>query len=334
MKRIAIDAMGGDHAPESIISGVLRAQKEMSDVEFILYGDRDKINPLLPETYSPQIKIVHTTEVVTGEDEPVKAIRTKKNASMVLAATAVKNGEADAVMSLGNTGALLAAGIFVVGRIKGITRPALMPTLPVSNSSDGFTLLDAGANASSKPEYLVQWAQMANFYAQKVRGIENPRIALLNNGSESDKGDELHQAVYQLLKELPGINFVGNIESNEVLTGKADVVVSDGFTGNALLKSIEGTAEVLLGMLKNGLLNSGVKVKLGAAMVKPALKEVMVRFDTSKYGGAALMGLKAPVVKAHGRADARAVYYTLKQIDTMLTQQLTESIVAQFEKMD
>lgn len=332
MKKIAIDAMGGDHAPESIIEGVLRAQKEMPDVEFILYGNQDKIKPFLPKTYSPQIKIVHTTEEVTGEDEPVRAIRTKKDASMVRAATAVKDGEADAVMSLGNTGALLAAGIFIVGRIKGITRPALMPTLPVSNSSDGFTLLDAGANATSKPEYLVQWAQMANFYAQKVRGIANPRIALLNNGSESDKGDELHQSVYQLLTGQADINFVGNIEANEVLTGKADIVVSDGFTGNALLKTIEGTAETLLSLLKDGLLNSGLKVKLGAVMVKPALKNVMVRFDTSKYGGAALMGLKAPVVKAHGRADARAVYYTLKQIEQMLAQNLTATIVEQFEQ--
>ncbi|APT17917.1 phosphate acyltransferase [Amylolactobacillus amylotrophicus DSM 20534] len=332
MKKIAIDAMGGDHAPESIIEGVLRAQKEMPDVEFILYGNQDKIKPFLPETYSPQIKIVHTTEEVTGDDEPVRAIRTKKDASMVRAATAVKDGEADAVMSLGNTGALLAAGIFIVGRIKGITRPALMPTLPVSNSSDGFTLLDAGANATSKPEYLVQWAQMANFYAQKVRGIANPRIALLNNGSESDKGDDLHQSVYQLLTGQADINFVGNIEANEVLTGKADIVVSDGFTGNALLKTIEGTAETLLSLLKDGLLNSGLKVKLGAVMVKPALKNVMVRFDTSKYGGAALMGLKAPVVKAHGRADARAVYYTLKQIEQMLAQNLTATIVEQFEQ--
>ena len=332
MKKIAIDAMGGDHAPESIIEGVLRAQKEMPDVEFILYGNQDKIKPFLPKTYSPQIKIVHTTEEVTGDDEQVRAIRTKKDASMVRAATAVKDGEADAVMSLGNTGALLAAGIFIVGRIKGITRPALMPTLPVSNSSDGFTLLDAGANATSKPEYLVQWAQMANFYAQKVRGIANPRIALLNNGSESDKGDELHQSVYQLLTGQADINFVGNIEANEVLTGKADIVVSDGFTGNALLKTIEGTAETLLSLLKDGLLNSGLKVKLGAVMVKPALKNVMVRFDTSKYGGAALMGLKAPVVKAHGRADARAVYYTLKQIEQMLAQNLTATIVEQFEQ--
>lgn len=332
MKKIAIDAMGGDHAPESIIEGVLRAQKEMPDVEFILYGNQDKIKPFLPKTYSPQIKIVHTTEEVTGEDEPARAIRTKKDASMVRAATAVKDGEADAVMSLGNTGALLAAGIFIVGRIKGITRPALMPTLPVSNSSDGFTLLDAGANATSKPEYLVQWAQMANFYVQKVRGITNPRIALLNNGSESDKGDDLHQSVYQLLTGQADINFVGNIEANEVLTGKADIVVSDGFTGNALLKTIEGTAETLLSLLKDGLLNSGLKVKLGAVMVKPALKNVMVRFDTSKYGGAALMGLKAPVVKAHGRADARAVYYTLKQIEQMLAQNLTATIVEQFEQ--
>ncbi len=332
MKIIAVDAMGGDFAPKSVIEGILRAKEELPELKFLLFGDESKITSLLPDKNDPQLEIIHTTEEITGEDEPVKAIRSKKNASMVLAANAVKKGEADAMFSLGNTGALLAAGIFIVGRIKGISRPALMPTLPVNTSSDGFNLLDAGANASSKPEYLVQWAKMGNFYADKVRGIKNPRIALLNNGSESDKGDELHQTVYELLKNEDSLNFIGNIESNEVLTGKADVVVSDGFTGNAVLKSVEGTAEVLLKMLKDGLLNSGLKVKLGAAMVKPALKEIMVRFDTSKYGGAALLGLKAPVVKAHGRADSRAVYYTILQINTMLEHELTQSIVKEFEQ--
>lgn len=330
MKKIAIDAMGGDHAPQAIIDGILKVRPELPDVTFVLYGDPDKIAASLGDASRDQIEIVATTEEILGEDEPVKAIRQKKDSSMVVAATAVKNHEADAFLSLGNTGAVLASGIFIVGRIKGVKRPALMPTLPVCSSADGFTLIDAGANAASKPEFLLQWGQMANLYAKSVRQIANPRVALLNNGSESDKGDDLHQQAYELLKAAD-LNFIGNIEANEVLSGKADVVVTDGFTGNATLKAIEGTAETLLKLLKDGLLNNGLKVKLGAAMVKPALKDIVVRFDTSKYGGAVLMGVQAPVIKAHGRADAKTVYYTLLQINQILDGQLIERIATDLQ---
>lgn len=248
---------------------------------------------------------------------------------MVVAANYVKEGKADALLSLGNTGALLACGIFIIGRIKGIVRPGLMPTLPAQNSDDGFNMVDVGANAKSKPEYLLQWAQMASYYAEKIRGIENPRISLLNVGAESDKGDDVHQQAYQLLKDS-SLNFQGNIEGNELLLGNADVVVTDGFTGNAVLKNIEGTSSVLLHLLKDSLLNGGVMTKLGALMVRGSLSSLRSKFDTAKYGGAVLLGVNAPVVKTHGRSDVRPIYYTLKQVDKMIRENLVEDFKDEF----
>ena len=264
MRTIAIDAMGGENAPDAIVKAVLQAKAEMPETKFLLFGDKEALRKLIPEDQiNDQLGVVPTTEVIADEDEPVKAIRKKKDSSMVVAANFVKEGKADALLSLGNTGALLACGIFIIGRIKGIVRPGLMPTLPVQNSDDGFNMVDVGANAKSKPEYLLQWAEMASYYAEKIRGIKNPRVMLLNNGAESDKGDDVHQKAYELLKES-NLNFLGNIEGNELLLGKADVVVTDGFTGNAVLKNIEGTSSVLLHLLKDSLLNGGVMTKLGA----------------------------------------------------------------------
>ena len=245
------------------------------------------------------------------------------------AANFVKEGKADALLSLGNTGALLACGIFIIGRIKGIVRPGLMPTLPVQNSDDGFNMVDVGANAKSKPEYLLQWAEMASYYAEKIRGIKNPRVMLLNNGAESDKGDDVHQKAYELLKES-NLNFLGNIEGNELLLGKADVVVTDGFTGNAVLKNIEGTSSVLLHLLKDSLLNGGVMTKLGALMVKGSLSSLKSKFDTAKYGGAVLLGVNAPVVKTHGRSNERPIYFTLKQVDKMVKEKLVADFRDEF----
>lgn len=330
MKRIAIDAMGGENAPKAIVDAVLKAKAELPEDQFILFGDEAQLKELLPQD-DPQIEIVATTEVILDEDEPVKAMRSKKNSSMVVAANWVKEGKADALLSLGNTGALLSCGIFIIGRIKGVARPGLMPTMPVQSSDDGFNIIDVGANATSKPEYLVQWAEMAAYYAEKVRNVKNPHVALLNNGAEYDKGDDLHKAVYQLLKDSK-LNFTGNIEGHELLTGKADVVVTDGFTGNAVLKSIEGTASVIIHLLKDGLMNNGVKAKLGALLAKDALKAVASRFDTAKYGGAVLLGVNSPVVKQHGRSDARAVYYAVKQIDKILTEDLISAFKAEFSK--
>ncbi len=321
MKTIAIDAMGGENAPKAIVDAVLKAKPKLKDTKFVLFGDEEKINKLIPTEQKDRIDVIATSEVIVDSDEPVKAIRRKKNSSMVVAANYVKAGKADALFSLGNTGALLACGIFIIGRIKGVERPALMPTLPSAKSEDGFNIIDVGANAQSKPEYLVQWAQMANFYAQKIRNIKNPTVALLNNGAEDDKGDPLHQEAYKLLKAT-NLNFIGNVEGNDLMEGKADVIVTDGFTGNATLKAIEGTASVILRLLKDSLLNNGLRPKVGALLAKPGLTALKKRFDTARYGGAVLLGVNAPVVKTHGRSNIRPIYYTLLQIDKMLSQDL------------
>lgn len=321
MKTIAIDAMGGENAPKAIVDAVLKAKPKLKDTKFVLFGDEEKINKLIPTEQKDRIDVIATSEVIVDSDEPVKAIRRKKDSSMVVAANYVKAGKADALFSLGNTGALLACGIFIIGRIKGVERPALMPTLPSAKSEDGFNIIDVGANAQSKPEYLVQWAQMANFYAQKIRNIKNPTVALLNNGAEDDKGDPLHQEAYKLLKATD-LNFIGNAEGNDLMEGKADVIVTDGFTGNATLKAIEGTASVILRLLKDSLLNNGLRPKVGALLAKPGLTALKKRFDTARYGGAVLLGVNAPVVKTHGRSNIRPIYYTLLQIDKMLIQDL------------
>lgn len=330
--KIAVDAMGGDNAPKVIVEGIEKARDEWKDLEFVLYGKESEIKKYLQN--DKRIKIVHTDEEILGTDEPVRAIRTKKNASMVLAAKSVKDGENDALFSLGNTGALLASGIFIVGRIKQVARPALMPTLPVTNSTNGVNMLDVGANAEAKASYLQQWAIMGSIYARDVKKIDQPRIALLNNGTEYDKGDTLHKEAYQLLRETEGINFIGNVESGDILAGVADVIVTDGFTGNAALKATEGTATILLKQLKDALLNNGIFTKMGAAIVSPSLKGMRKMFDTSQAGGAVLLGLKSPVIKAHGAADSKTVYYTVKQIYDMLTNDTINKANKYFEKMN
>ncbi|MDT2797025.1 phosphate acyltransferase PlsX [Enterococcus cecorum] len=328
--KIAVDAMGGDYAPEAIVKGVMLAREKFNDIEFQLYGKEAEIRKYL--TDDRNITIIHTDEKINSDDEPVKAIRRKKQASMVLAAQAVKDGRADAILSAGNTGALLAAGLFVVGRIKGIERPGLMSTLPVIGSTDGFDMLDLGANADNKPEHLVKYAILGSYYAENVRKVAQPKVALLNNGTEDSKGNELTKKAFELLKATPEINFIGNIEAREILEGRADVVVTDGFTGNAVLKSIEGTALSMMKLLKHAILDSGVKGKMGALLLKGGLKDLKNQMDYSKHGGAVLFGLKAPVIKAHGSSKEEAVYATIKQIHTMLESRVVEKLVAHFEE--
>ncbi|EGO8327415.1 phosphate acyltransferase PlsX [Enterococcus faecalis] len=328
--KIAVDAMGGDNAPQAIVEGVMLAKQDFPDIEFQLYGKEAEIKKYI--TDEKNITIIHTDEKIASDDEPVKAIRRKKTASMVLAAQAVKNGEADAIFSAGNTGALLAAGLFIVGRIKNVERPGLMSTLPVMGEPDkGFDMLDLGANADNKPEHLVQYAVLGSFYAEKVRNVQNPRVGLLNNGTEETKGSELTKKAFELLAADETINFVGNVEARELLNGVADVVVTDGFTGNAVLKSIEGTAMNMMSLLKTAILSEGVKGKLGALLLKNALRGMKDEMDYSKHGGAVLFGLKAPVIKTHGATGPDAVRYTIRQIHTMLETQVVPQLVEYYE---
>lgn len=329
MMKIAVDAMGGDNAPQAIVEGVNLAKKEFQDIEFLLYGKEDQIKKYLED--EKNVTIIHTDEKITSEDEPVKAIRRKKDSSMVMAATAVKKGEADAVFSAGNTGALLAAGLFIVGRIKQVERPGLMTTLPVINGTQtGFDMLDLGANADNEAEHLLQYAILGSFYAKNVRNIESPRVALLNNGTEDSKGSMLTKKAFELLKAETSINFTGNIEARDLLNGAADVVVTDGFTGNAILKSIEGTALNLMSLMKNTIKNASLKGKIGGLLVKDDLKEMQKVLDYSNAGGAVLFGLKAPVIKTHGSTGPEAVKNTIKQIHTMLETDVTGKLVAYF----
>lgn len=327
MKKIAVDAMGGDNAPQAIVEGVNRALAEFSDIEVQLYGDEAKIKKYL--TATERVSIIHTDEKINSDDEPAKAIRRKKKASMVLGAQAVKEGQAHAVVSAGNTGALLAAGLFVVGRIKGVDRPGLMSTLPTTDGK-GYDMLDLGANAENTPAHLHQYAILGSFYAKNVRGIDNPRVGLLNNGTESTKGDPLHKEAYELLAKESSINFVGNVEARDLMNGVADVVVSDGFTGNAVLKTMEGTALNILGSLKSSIKSGGWKAKLGALLLKNSLYSLKDSMDYSSAGGAVLFGLKAPVVKCHGSSDAKAVFNTIKQVRVMLETNVVGQLVEAF----
>ncbi|MGJ7922430.1 phosphate acyltransferase PlsX [Neobacillus sp. LXY-4] len=311
--KIAIDAMGGDNAPKEIVLGAMKAIGQFPDLHITLIGDESKINQYL--TNSERIEVIHTEEVILGTDEPVRAVRRKKTASMVLTAQAVADGKADACISAGNTGALVAAGLFVVGRIEGIDRPALAPTLPTIGG-EGFLLLDVGANADAKAEHLVQYAIMGSIYAEKVRGIAKPRVGLLNIGSEEKKGNDLTKKAFELLKDAD-LHFIGNVEARDLLEGAADVVVTDGFTGNMVLKTLEGTALSVFKMLKTALMSS-LKTKIAAAVLKPDLYELKNKMDYSEYGGAGLFGLKAPVIKAHGSSDANAIYNAIRQTREMV----------------
>ncbi|MGG3233360.1 phosphate acyltransferase PlsX [Priestia flexa] len=324
--KIAIDAMGGDNAPKTVIEGAELAIQQFENLHITLVGNEVEIKKYL--TNPERITILHTEEVIEATDEPVRAVRRKKNASMVLMATEVAEGRADACISAGNTGALMTAGLFVVGRIKGIERPALAPTLPTLDGK-GFLMLDVGANVDAKPEHLVQYAIMGSVYAEKVRGVQSPKVGLLNVGTEEKKGNELTKQTFKLLQET-NINFIGNVESRDLLNGVADVVVTDGFTGNVALKTIEGTALSLFSMLKAELMSS-FKSKVAASVLKPQLKGLKAKMDYSEYGGAGLFGLNAPVIKAHGSSDATAIFNAIKQTVNMVENNVSSTIQASVE---
>ncbi|KOF10382.1 phosphate acyltransferase [Planococcus glaciei] len=324
---IAVDGMGGDNAPKEIIEGVYKALEEFGDISVQLYGNQEKMQPFLKQ--HERLNVIHCEEIIEATDDPVRAVRRKKGASMVQMAQAVKDGRADACVSAGNTGALMAAGLFVVGRIDGVDRPALAPTLPTIDGK-GFVMLDMGANAEARPEHLVQYAVMGSIYAEKVRGIQNPTVGLLNIGTEEKKGNDLTKAAFPLLKEAP-VNFIGNVESRDLLNGAADVVVTDGFTGNMVLKTIEGTAMNVFAMIKDVFMSS-TKTKLAALLVKNDLNGLKGMLDYSEYGGAGLFGLKAPVIKAHGSSNANALFNAIRQTRTMVEYDVTGTIYSTLKK--
>lgn len=258
-----------------------------------------------------RIEFRHCTEKIEMEDEPVRAIKRKKDSSMVKMAEAVKSGEADGCVSAGNTGALMSAGLFIVGRIKGVARPALVVTLPTTDGK-GFVFLDVGANADAKAEHLLQYAQLGNIYAQKIRGIQNPSVSLLNIGTEAAKGNSLTKKAYDLFEKNQSFNFTGNIEAKTLMDGNVDVVVTDGYTGNMVLKNLEGTAKSIGKMLKETIMSS-FKNKLAGAVLKKDLETFAKKMDYSEYGGSVLLGLDGTVVKAHGSSNAKAFYSAIKQ---------------------
>lgn len=313
--KIMVDAMGGDNAPEMIVKGALLARDEF-DVSIVLSGKEDILKKYIEAETKDfrKIEILNAEDVITNDDKPVLAIRRKKESSLVKALHAVKNKEADAIVSAGNSGALLSGATLIIGRIGMLERPALAPFIPTDK---GFALLvDAGANADCKPEYLLDFALMGSIYSKYILNIENPKVGLLNIGGEEGKGNQLSIDTYGLLKDS-GLNFIGNIESRYVLRGDVDVIVTDGFAGNILLKSIEGTASYIMENLKKELMSS-LRSKIGALLVKPALRNFKKRLDYGEVGGAMLLGVNAPVIKAHGSSDSIAIKNAIKQTKNIL----------------
>lgn len=329
--RIAIDAMGGDDAPKVVVDGVLLAAEAFPDTTMVMYGNENEIKKHLTKELS-NIEIVHTNEKIESDDNPVRAVRRKKEASMVLAAHSVKNNENDALFSAGNTGALLAAGTLIVGRIRGVDRPALMATMMTVNAErDKMLVLDLGANADTKPENINQYATLGSYYAKYVHQVKQPTVALLNNGTEDNKGNQVTKEAFELLKENESIDFIGNKEARDMFNGVADVLVMDGFTGNAILKAIEGTAITIVELLAYSIKDGGVKSKLGALLLKDNLKDLKDSMDFSKFGGAILFGVKSPVMKTHGATNAEAVYHTLRQTRDILQTNVISDVVEYFE---
>ncbi|HTG69029.1 MAG TPA: phosphate acyltransferase PlsX [Candidatus Udaeobacter sp.] len=324
--RIAIDAMGGDNAPSLIVQGALDAAAQWPDTELLLVGNTSAIEPLMNGRKPANVTICHADEVIGADDEPVRAVRRKKGASMVVAGQLVREKQADAMLSAGNTGALMATGLLVVGRMDGIERPALAPMMPTMDDV-GILTLDLGANMDAKPEHLLQYAIMGSIYRTKVHGLEKPKVGLLNVGTEAMKGNEMSKAAYALLEQAP-IHFIGNVEARDVLNRNCDVLVCDGFAGNIMLKAMEGAAGTIFTSLKDAF-GQSLMTKLAAAIMLPKLRSLKKRMDYKEHGGAPLLGLNGLVVKCHGSSDALAVKNAVRQARSAIQGQLIETIAAE-----
>ncbi len=329
--RIAIDGMGGDNAPQAVIDGVLQAIKEFNDIEFFITGPEEIIKEQLnKENYNgDKITIVDAKEIISTNEHPVMAIRKKKNSSLCKALNLVKEKKCDAVLSAGSTGAFLAGCNFIVGRIKGVKRPALTPIMPGKNAP--FMIVDAGANVDCKPEYLVQFAHMGREYYKGVLGIENPTVGLVNIVAEEEKGNELTKNTYQLLKNEKGLKFVGNVEPRDVTLGDTNVLVCDGFAGNTILKMYEGTASTLLKIIKDEIFSSGITSKLGAVLLKPVFSNIKKKFDYKEYGGAPFLGVDGICIKAHGSSDGKAFKNAIRQSKQFYDSKVLEKIKEELE---
>ncbi len=313
MVKIAVDAMGGDFAPYEQVKGCVEALKKDKELFLYLCGDEAAVKAELAKYKydEKRVEIVPTTEVITNEEEPAKAVRAKKNSSTVVAFRLAKEGVADGVVSAGSTGAVLTAGVLVLGRLKGVARPALCPGFP--NAQGGITLLcDCGANLECKPNYLVQFALMGTAYAQAVYGIAEPTVGLLNNGTEDHKGDLLHQEAHALLKTTPAIHYVGNVEGREIMLNGPTVVVADGYTGNIALKAVEGTAKAMSNILKREF-KRNIFTMIAAVFASGVVKGVKKSMDYEKAGGAMFLGMSKAVVKGHGNSKARGFAVCISQ---------------------
>lgn len=322
---IALDAMGGDNAPAEIVKGAVEAVEKEPSMKVFLIGIQEAIEKeLIKYQYNKsQIEVVNASEVIETAEPPVNAIRKKKDSSMVVGMKMVKSAQADAFVSAGSSGAILVGGQVIVGRIKGVERPPLAPLIPTEK---GVTLLiDCGANVDARASHLVQFAKMGSIYMENVLGIRNPKVGIVNIGAEEDKGNALVKETFPLLKEQKDINFIGSVEAREIPHGQADVVVCEAFAGNIILKLYEGVGAVLVDKIKEGMMGS-LRSKIGALLVKPALKGTLKQFDASEYGGAPLLGLNGLVVKTHGSSKSKEVCNTLLQCVTFKQQKINEKI--------
>ncbi len=327
--RIAVDGFGGDYSPTEVVKGVLAALDADKEIEILLTGKKEELTALAGER--DRLVIRDAREVIGCEEVPTVAVRTKKDSSLVVALDAVKDGEADGLVSAGSTGAVLIGATLKIGRVKGVERPALAPALPTIKGGN-VILCDCGANVDCRPTYLVGFARMAVAYQKGVFGLENPRVGLLNNGAEETKGNAFSVECHGLLKNAEGINFVGNVEARDILSGEVDVVVADGFDGNVALKSAEGTANAVFSLLKQGIYAGGTRAKLGALMLKPVFKGLKRKLDYNEHGGAAFLGLKKPVVKAHGSSKAKSVCGAILQVRDMIKGGVSEMLAADLQK--
>lgn len=322
---VALDAMGGDNAPKEMIKGAVQTLEKTDAVQVLLVGKEDVIRAELAQyTYDKaRIEIVNATEVIETAEPPVNAIRRKKDSSIVVGMKLVKEGQADAFVSAGSSGAVLVGGQVIVGRIKGVERPPLAPLIPTEK---GVSLLvDCGANVDARPSHLVQFAMMGSIYMEHVVGIKNPKVGIVNIGAEEEKGNALVKETFPLLKGEKNINFIGSVEAREIPHGQADVIVCEAFAGNIILKLFEGVGSVLISEIKKGMMGS-LRSKIGALLVKPALKKALKSFDSSEYGGAPLLGLNGLVVKTHGSSTAKEICNTIIQCVTFKEQKINEKI--------